>query len=254
MRRFLLTGFLALLYFCGSAQQYDNYIRAQMRDGSIYIGNKISEVDEHITMSLSVGDTISFDRVLSRRILDDRNAIFFEEERHHKLSGGSYAMSVGLGSSLFASEPLASIHIEHTYLWRLTPRISSGPILGTEFNEARVAGFTFNTSFVSFGIGGRYYFNENRRRIYSFARLAYGISSEETDEDIPTEHTGGSNFLAGIGVQFPYRRNSSFHFSIGQYVQGTTGSEFFLDTLGNEIETEFDITIRRLILRFSWDF
>lgn len=246
---------LILLGFCVStvnAQQH--LIIAKMKDGSTYIGQKISEVDSIITIKITVGETISFSRFAAREVLDHDNAITLPQGKFHRLTGRFFSYQFGINPILFEEQNRISTHMEFSYLWRLTPRLNIGPAIGFEFNEAVVGGFTFNTTFSSLGVVSRYYLTNSKRRLYSFGRIAYGFPEESEEDNIAAEHTRGANLVAGIGIQFPVKRKSSFHINLGQYIQKTEGTEFFLDNLGNEIKTDFDILIKRLILKFSWDF
>lgn len=255
MLRLILFAVLLLSLINLDAQDEEKvYTVAKLHDGSVYIGKKLSEEDGIIKMKLSSGDTVNFARILGKDILDEQSAILLPNGKYHRTTGRFFSFQFGFHSNFTSEEAAVSTHVEYSYLWRLRPNMSLGPSIGFEFNESQVAGFTFNTTFLSLGVNGRYYINSDKRRIYTFGRIAYGFPGEEEVENAQREHSGGFNFIGGLGVQFPYKKKASFHLNIGQYFQKTSGSEFFLDNLGNEINTEFDIFIKQLVIKVAWDF
>lgn len=251
-----LTYFLISIFFysIGISQGDKNFAIAEMQDGSVFLGEKIFQDENFVTFRLNQGDTILLNNLLIKNLLDNSNALIFPYRRYHKTTGRFFTFTFGFNMlNVTSEEPIISSHLQLAYLWRLTPSLSFGPALGFEFNEARVAGFTFNTSMSSINILSRYYLNKNKRRLYAVGRLGYGFPSEE-DEVGPGEHSGGVSTMIGAGIQFPVKRKSSFHLTVLQYFQKTAGTEFFFDNLGNELKTDFDILIKRLIIRFGWDF
>jgi len=57
-----------------------------------------------------------------------------------------------------------------------------------------------------------------------------------------------------MGITFSSGNENRFFMQLSHYMQGTKGEEFFLDPLGNEVKTNYDILINRLIFKLGWDF
>ena len=125
---------------------------------------------------------------------------------------------------------------------------------GIELNEVQVAGFDFDTQFNSLFVFGRYSLINKKVRLFAFGRAGYGFSAEIPDSETQVEHQGGLTAKYGISLLFGSRSSSKFKLSLGHYLQSASGRETFLDIIGNDIDTEYDILINRLILSFGWDF
>jgi hypothetical protein len=137
---------------------------------------------------------------------------------------------------------------------RLSKNLNIGFGIGFEFNEALVSGFQFDSQFSTLFAYGRYYITNSPRRVFIFSRLGFGSPSENNEEVITSEHSAGFNSLTGLGVHFASRKKSRFQLLLGFYTQKTEGREFFLDNIGNEVQTNYDILIKRLMFKFGWEF
>jgi len=232
------------------AQGEDDYMLAKLHDGSVFYGSKVDEDDDMIRLRISTRDTIHVDRRLAKHIYDSDNAIVFTDGKYFETKGFFWTFSMGTN---ILTEQVSS-HIEFLFAQRITSKFAVGGGTGFEFNEASAAGFNFDTQFSTLFAYGRFNILEGKRRFFAWGRIGQGFSSEDNIEGIRNEQEGGINAMLGVGLHFSSRSKSKFQLMLGQYFQETSGREFFIDTLGNEIETSYELLIKRLILKFGWEF
>lgn len=256
MKKFIAAIFLLYLCIPVSGQSENNLAFAKYKNGIFYVGEKITEKENIIDLKINTSDTIHINRNELSRYFDNQNAIIFPHGKHHYTEGRFWNLSFGFNALgiLDTVDQRASAHLEVLYGRRLSRKLNVGIGLSFEFNEATVGGFQFDTQFLTLFVSGRYYLNENSKRLFLFSKIGLGFPSEDNDESITIEYTGGFNSLTGIGIHFAARKKSRFLMKLGFYTQKTAGREFFLDPIGNEIETNFDILIKRLIFKFAWEF
>lgn len=234
------------------AQWSQDLVLAKYRDGSTYIGEKISESDGIINIRIITRDTIQIDRRFAKKVFDSNNAIIFSNGKYFETKGLFFDFSIGF--NLFSEAQGVSSHLDFILGYRLRPGLDVGIGLGSEFNEAKAAGFTFDTQFSSTFLYARYFVNKNRCRVFPFGRIGYGAAAEEQQEGIPNEYNGGIHIMYGLGLDFAAKKSARFQLHFGHYLQKTNGREFFLDNLGNEVETNFDLMLSRFIIKFGVEF
>ncbi len=242
--------FIVVGYSSSLAQAEEGYMLAKLYDGSIFYGNKVDEDDDVIKMRLSTRDTIHVDRRLAKHIYDENNAIVFTDGKYFETKGFFWTFS--MGTNVLTDQ--VSSHIEFLFAQRISENFALGGGTGFEFNETSAAGFNFDTQFSTFFAYGRYNILDGKRRFFAWGRIGQGFSSEENIEGIRNEQEGGINAMYGVGLHFSSRSKSKFQLMLGQYFQKTSGREFFIDALGNEIQTDYKLLIKRLILKFGWEF
>lgn len=226
------------------------------RDGSIYIGQKISEADDVIKMRIITGDTINIDQRRPRKIIDSNTALVFPNGKFLTTKGWFWSFGFQfnlLGVLTTTDQPIAS-QAELLLGKRFNKNLNIAIGMGSEFNEARVSGFNYETQFVSFFGYGRYYLTKTQKRLFGYSRLGYGFPGEPSTEGIPNNHNGGPQAFYGLGLDFASKRKMRFQLTIGHYIQKADGKGFFLDNLGNEIETDYDIVINRLLFKLGVEF
>lgn len=249
MRTYIILFFVFQCCVSAIAQTDSDWAIATYRNGSIYLGQKLSEKDGLMKLRIPTGDTISVNRFTGAKIYDSNNAVVFSDGKYFLTDG--YFWSTNFGFSINRGE---TAHLDILFGQRVNPKLDIAIGLGSEFNESSVGGFSFDTQVVTLFGYGRYFITSLKPRLFAFGKLGYGFAAEETQANIPREHVGGINAKYGVGVQFASRNKSKFQITLGHYFQKTSGQEFFLDLIGNEIETEFDILIKRLVVSFGWDF
>jgi len=238
------------------AQNQPELVIAKYKNGIHYVGEKIEEEGNMVTLRINTMDTIHIDRNLLSRYHDSKTALIFPNGKYIQTQGGFWDLTFGFNSlAIFDTlDQRVSSHLAVIYGKRINDRFNIGVGFGFEFNEAKVAGFQFDTQFASVFAYGRYYLNNSSKRLFVFSRIGVGYPSEETENEITAEHSSGINTLSGLGIHWASRNRSTFHINLGFYTQKTHGIEFFLDPIGSEIETKFDILIKRLMFNFGWEF
>lgn len=249
-RNCFLVVLLSLVCMTLYTQKSDDFLIAKLHDKSRFFGEKIDENDGVIRLRIITKDTIHIDRRLTKNVYEEGNAVVFSDGKYFETKG--YFWTFAFGNNI-ASEYVSS-HMEFLFAYRVTPRFSLGLGTGFEFNEVEAAGFEFDTQYSSIFGYGRFNITEGKRRFFSFARLGSGFSAEENVQGIRNEQEGGINGMYGFGYYSASRSKSRFQIILGQYFQQASGREFFLDNLGNQIETKYDLLISRLILKFGWEF
>ncbi len=256
MDKIVLSILLSVICIKVECQVDSELAIAKYKNGIFYVGEKIDEKEDVITLKINTSDTIHIDRNMISRYYDSKNALVYPNGKYMQTQGGFWDLSFGFNALgiLDSVDQRVSSHLEVIYGKRLNDKMNIGISVGFEFNEARVAGFQFDTQFVSLSAYGRYYLNKSSRRLFLFSRIGIGFPSEENEDGITVEHSSGFNSLNGLGIHFASRKRSTFQIILGYYTQKTHGREFFLDNIGNEIQANFDILIKRLMFKFGWEF
>jgi len=249
---------LILLFFATNtwSQISPELVVAKYKNGIMYVGEKIEEKNDIVRLKINTKDTIRIDKNHLSKYYDSNNAIIFPNGKYFETDGNFWSFSFGFNALgiLGTADQRVSTHLEIMYGHRLDKNLNIGVGAGFEFNEALVSGFQFDTQFSSLFVHGRYYITNNPKRLFVFSRLGFGFPAEENEEGISSEHSGGFNSLTGIGMHFASRKKSRFQLILGFYTQKTNGKEFFIDNIGNEVETNYDILIKRLMFKFGWEF
>jgi len=256
MERVILIFLLSFIYTSVQCQTKPERVVAKYKNGLFYSGEKVDEKQNITSIKINTGDTIHINRFLLSRYFDSDDALIFPNGKYIQTKGSFWDLTFGF-NALGIVESLdqrVSTHLEVIYGRRINDKMNIGVGLGFEFNEAKVAGFQFDTQFSSIFAYGRYYLNNSSKRLFLFSRIGVGYPSEDNEEENIAEHSSGFNSLTGLGIHFASRKSSTFQISLGFYTQKTNGQEFFLDNIGNEVQTNFDILIKRLMFKFGWEF
>lgn len=237
------------------SQEQPEWVLAKYRNGSVYLGKKISEDHLNANVLLPTGDTITVNKDFAKHYYDDSNARIYRNGRFFRNNGFFWLLTFGTNAGEFSNsdDERISSHLGLHYGYRFTPKLSLSGGLAFEFNEARASGFRFDTQYTTLYAYGRYHLFTSKPQLFGFGRLGYGFAAEEQSENFPEEFEGGVNAMYGLGIIFASRSKSKFVLSLGHYFQKTKGQESFLDPIGNEVNTRFDLMMQRLILTFGWE-
>ncbi len=254
--RVIVLFFLLFIGYNSQGQDEPNMVFVKYKHGVSYVGEFVESEGDITSIRINTMDTIHINRKHLSRYFDASNAIVFRNGKYIQTKGSYWDLSFGFNALgiLDSVDQRVSTHLEVMYGKRINDNVNIGVGMGFEFNEAKVAGFQFDTQFASFFAYGKYYLNRSPRRLFLFSRIGIGLASEEQQEGVTVEHSSGFNTLTGLGVHFASRKKSTFQIMLGYYTQKTDGTEFFLDNIGNEVQTNFDILIKRLIFKFGWEF
>lgn len=246
-----------LLCVSGYSQSESEWLIASYKTGAKYIGEKLSEKDGFVSMRIHTGDTITVNKLLTNEYLDADNSLVFPNGKYFETKGSFWSTNIGFNFSDDGGDgdaPRETIHFDIMYGQQINEKISVAGGLGSEFNQARVAGFNFDTQFTSLFAFGRYTLINRKTRLFAFGKAGFGFSTDAAESTTQREHKGGLTGKYGLIWQFASRNSSKFQLSFGHYFQKASGRESFLDLIGNEVNTEYDILINRLVFSFGWDF
>lgn len=220
--------------------------RIQLKDGSIFRGEKIDETGYHIEMIIATGDTVIFDKnnVVGITDLDFTNTILFKTNRYHKKEGIFVHVSYGLRS--YNAE--VTNKGDMTFGKRLSEKMQLGFGLGITQSDALITQNTWVfTTFVNPYIYGRRYINQNNFRPFVDAKMGYGFSTRERN------HSGGVYLEPGIGIQAASRGKFKWNMGLSFYYQATEGqrTEGGVGPFNMPIEIDYRIKYSRLLLNFG---
>jgi len=249
---------LTALLFCvsGFSQSDTEWVVATYKTGAKYIGEKLSEKDGFVNLRIHTGDTITVNKHLAKEYLDADNSIVLSNGKYFKTKGRFWSTNFGFNFSDGGegNDPRETAHWDIMYGEQFNDRISVAVGLGGEFNEVILGGFNFDTQFTSLFAQSRYAIINSKTRLFAFGRAGYGFSTDASESASQRDHKGGLTARYGIMWQFASRNNSKFQLSFGHYLQKASGRESFLDVIGNEIDTEYDLVINRLVFSIGFDF
>ena len=178
--------------------------------------------------------------------------IEYENNRYHDIYGFHYGFAMAIGLDDFSSDTtkhLAAVHLDSYLGWRFNRKISITSGIGFEFNESRISGFRFDTQFLTLYLGGRYNVLNTKYMPYVYGRGGYGFGPPQ--EEALVDHENGVNYQAGVGLTFPSHKSHKYFLALAWHHQQAKGAESFIDPLGNEINTKYDILINRLVIKFG---
>ncbi len=185
----------------------------------------------------------------------DFGALGYEDYSYHDTYGFHYGFAIGIGLDDFSADTtkhLSAAHLDTYVGWRFNKKFSVTTGLGFEFNESLVSGFRFDTQFFTMHVGGRYNIFNTKYLPYVYTRLGYGFGPPQ--EGTIVDHDDCANYQVGVGMTFPSHKSYRYFAAIAWHQQEARGAESFIDPLGNEINTKYDIVINRLVLKLGMEF
>ena len=252
--RYLLFLCFIILSPKASGQAIENNSIVHLRTGSIFFGEILNIDGDVVQMRLLSGQEVSFSKWLVKKYLPADKILVFDKGKFHVTHGWFFNTDLGLNlGGIFDTEnQLVSSHLHLIYGYNFNEKFSLAAGIGFEFHETEISGFRIDTQFNPLFLFGRYYFNENKKRLFTYGRVGYGFIGGE--EEFQNDNNGGVQYQAGLGIHFATKKRSNFVLTVGYHLQKTDGTENFIDSLGNEIQTEYDIWIRRLMINFGIEF
>lgn len=208
-----------------------------------------------ISASICIAQTDSISYFDEAYYIDDPESITYDNGSYHDTYGYHYGFAMGVGVDDFSidtTKHLEGVHLETYFGWRFNKRLSLSSGIGFEFNESRFAGFRFDTQFLTLHTRVRYNILTTRYMPFVFGRLGYGFGPPQ--EESIVDHSNGANYQLGIGLTFPSRKSHKYFIGLAWHHQSAMGAESFIDPLGNEINTKYDILINRIVIKFGMEF
>lgn len=248
--------FLVLIFFInllhGQERTDEQRAIVFMDDGSRYQGLLLERKKKSIKLQIYKDHVIEIDVVDMAGILDDRNALVYDEGKYHKTTGIYYGGNFGFSAITKEGDDTSSGHFETYVGWRFGKRWALSHGWGLEANQNQIAGLLLTTEFFSAFLKAKYFINDHRYRMFSYMRAGYGFVPDENQFE--SGHSGGGQFQIGVGLTFPSTKKLKFIVSLGYHVQKTDGEVAFIDSFGNQVNTEFDLFINRIIFKGGMEF
>lgn len=207
------------------------------KDGSILKGHIVSEDENQILFDLYRMDkSIYVGKEQITQIYDLSNYYMYPKGRSHKRLGFTTSISVQGGSETGQLQLLR---------YKIKPKYGVG--FGLGINEMGTAGghLSFGEAFLY----GKYFINNNRRRLFVDAKVGYALPM---DRSIWTYHTGAPKFQTSIGVDFARSKKGNYSIFIGHLIQRTRIKKHV--TWVDNADIIYKILLNRTTIGVSWNF
>ncbi len=215
----------------------------QYNDGSVFIGDIVSEGTLNLKMILATNDTINLNKVNIERIKrGDKNISIFEGAKFHYTKG--FFMSLQLGGG-FDNQTSQAVFIAG---YRFNRKLAAGLGFGAGNNSTISFRTWIDASTIPVFAYARFYPFDKRVKPFVASSLGYGFRDNNA---FGADHTGGLFFQPEIGVNFASRRRLRFTLSIAQQLQHISGSSFFFDQFSNPVTTNFNLWFNRTIFKIG---
>ncbi|MEM9338551.1 MAG: hypothetical protein AAGA66_07460 [Bacteroidota bacterium] len=245
---FSLTIFILSFLPALAQEETGKKVAVYYQDGSVFVGQVISEKADGMKLRLSTNDTIAVNPFFIKKIRDWKNNGVFHYEK------GYFAnVSFSLGSSsYFGSHGEANL----TFGKRFNEKWAAGIGVGRAGGELDVARSVFlYHSFTTLYGYGRYYLGKGTRKVkpYVDTRIGYGFIDEDVFFfNVNNEQNGGAYYSPGIGLHFASKNSVKWHISISRYSQNVSGTR--TDNFGpfnNPIVTDYNAWSNSFMVRFG---
>ncbi len=213
------------------------------RDGSVFIGDVISNVYPVIKFRITTGDTLSLFTGQIKKMQRPDNITVHNKGKFHFIDGNFGIVALSLGSG--------SVQAEANVLKRLEDKFAVGVGTSLAYSDFDVAGTFIGHDFFTLHGIGRYYLNNNRIRAFTDLRLGYGFSR---DTFLAPDHSGGIHAQPGIGIIFPSRGSFRWFFAISQFMQYTRGTQTEFGPFQTPFVLEYNVLHNRTLFKFGLEF
>ena len=229
--------------YCFSQSEKSDQSYVYLYDGSVYIGEILSEDIFEITLQTVALKTITINKAYIKKTIAGPNILLTKNGKYHKTSpyfltadwmAGSSPRGDGIGLfSIIAGQ-------------RIKTRTEVGLGLGITTASSRANELWRDQSFLNVFAYGKQYLND--KTIRPFADLKVGWSSA-TGNTWSGEYSGGLFLNPGIGIQIANRKKMKWSFRLSQTIQQTSGRDnigWAFDNnpgLGNNQGTTIDYNI-----------
>lgn len=163
-------------------------------------------------------------------------------------------LSTNMGIGFSSTAPTPTVQMNLAYVRWLNNKITLGLGLGIHANETSLSGIRFLNQFVSIHGQSRYYFNAQKKRIYSTGRVGYGIGFVDGFEVEGANAQGGLNAGAGLGIHFGSKRRFKYNLEVENHFQKASGLAIVIDEFGNRVNAKYELWVKRIVVKFGIDF
>lgn len=213
-------------------------------DGSIFIGKQLGVENSEVIFRLNTKDTITIPLDLIKNLKGPNEVIIYPGGKYHYKSN----IFVMLTNGYSASNDNYSVQLNGLVGMRFNERFAAGVGIGYESHQASFGGIYLWDDFTTLYGYGRYFINENKRRLFTDLKVGYGFAANELFSE---SHDGGALFQPGVGIILPSRKHTRWVFSAGYVFQYTEGQSQEPDIIGSPIVTNYEIWYRRFIFSFG---
>lgn len=237
------------LYAMGhlSGQDKVNLESITYSDGAVFKGNTIDEGDQTVKFMLSsTGDTVELIKSWIDKWIKSEDYFMYKGDRYHPKSGNFKSFDLSLGSNLMNS----SIQGSFTFGKLLSPKLGVGVGLGINSNSAD----NITYELLPFGevfLYGKYYLNNNRRRLFIDSKIGIGIP---LSFNVKSDYTTGPLLQPGIGFEFATTKKVRWSFKLSQFMQRTKIKPDLSSFGLSDFETSYKTVLNRTMFGLSLNF
>ena len=227
--------------------------RIDTKDGSMYLGDLISEDKTSYKLKIISDDIITINKSDVKKAKTPDNAIVLKKGRYHNTKGLFLHYSVGLNAGYEGSGFMADAGLGY----RLSKNIelTSGlGFLGTQIRLFQTQRFwgEYKTFFPAY-VGVKYNLTHNSVRAFASAKVGY--SSSPIDNLIWNQNaldmSGGAYLEPGIGLSFASKRLGQSSISISQVIQYSNFTLNTIDRFDNLVTGTGKVWIKRIGIKLT---
>ena len=251
MKNLLHTTFIVLLAMSISAQSRVDKSVIYANDGSVYIGEIISENALDIKMVIGTMDTINLDkRYIKKMNNPPEHIVMYEKGKYHKTGGLFLSLQLLSG---FTDDDNATVNFSIISGKRLNAKWQVGLGYGVTANTVRLPGdFWADHEFQNVFAYGRYNIKQSKVMLFADSALGYGIAASGARWS--GDYTSGVYFQPGIGIEFANRKKLKWSIKLSQYVQPTSGLINLETNFGTPGIYEYKLIYNRTLLGVGMTF
>lgn len=225
--------------------------RVYLKDGSILVGQLLSDDDYAVEMILISGDTVRIGYKYIESV-GSREAAPITKYRNPKIGkehnyGGTFIYAE-IGGSWSDNEDNGGGQFFLTAGQRISRKLNLGGGIGYVILPKTFRFIWLEPTFVPLYGYSRYYFNEKVFRIYSSAKLGYGISTNRDpflQFNTVNNYGGGLFGQIGVGVHIANRKKIKALIELNGTYQHTSGHYEALDFNGLPVSSDYNIHFLR---------
>lgn len=250
MRYLLLVPVLVMFTLADLNGQSDElYETIQYADGSFFIGHAVEENEHQVQFALrSTEDIITLDKILIIKWINSKDNFIFKGGRYHKKKGKFSKIDYAFGGNINDG----SVQLSYIRGKLLQPRLGVGLGIGVSSSSASsvtLSSLTFGEVFAY----GKYYLNDNRRRLFLDGKAGVAIALESDDW---LSYTSGPLLQPGIGFEFARSKKCRWSIKLSQLLQYSVirPNEIRNDFFGRTINVVDKRLFNRTVLGFGLHF
>ena len=219
-------------------------------DGSVYVGEILSENILDIKMVIGTLDTIVLDkRSIKKMNNPPKDMVMYQRGKYHRTGGMFYSFAL---SSTVSGENEGNGILNFIIGKRLNEKWHIGAGLGFSAGSVQLPGFVWvDHEFFNVSGYGRYNVTRNKVILFTDASLGIGLS---TGDRWRGSHTNGIYFQPGVGIEFASRKKLKWSIKLSQYMQNTSGTQTFPSNFNTEATINYKQFYNRTMIGVGMTF